>query len=157
MKTISLGDYAYLKGIINAAKTKIKKKLATDTDNCNNDGFWKQIDKEKKDICPECGNLGYYIKEYSISGDNYRHYDPIPCGCKYTSNYLKEKELTDSNWIKMNDEQILIDYKTLVQADRMLFLVGQHGNAVLDDELREQMIKCASDIRKVYMNMKGKE
>lgn len=70
---------------------------------------------------------------------------------------IEEKNLTHKCNCKCNNEQILIDYKTLVQADQMLFLVGEHGNAVLDDELRQQMIKCASNIRKCYMNMKGKE
>ena len=64
----------------------------------------------------------------------------------------KEKEL---HKCKCHDEQILIDYKTIVKADRMLFMVGEHGKVVVDDDIRKDMIKTASNLRKIYMNEKG--
>lgn len=54
-----------------------------------------------------------------------------------------------------DENNIMVPYELIVKADQILFLVGQHGNAVLDPDLREQMIKVGSGLRKIYMNMKG--
>ena len=111
-------------------KPELFKRLEADTSCCNK--------------CKTKGEDLWWMSEF----DEYWCSD---CRDEYIGD-VEEKELTKC---KCHDEQILIDYKTLVKADRMLFMVGEHGSVVLDDELRQQMIKCAADIRKCYMNMKG--
>lgn len=102
------------------------------------------------------------MKRYKIQ-TNYN----LNCSAKMTesdggewvrySDYRKEKEdnLSCKDCKCQDDENVKVPLKLLMQADQMLFLVGQHGSVVLDDELKQQMINVASQLRKVFMNMKG--
>ena len=103
------------------------------------------------DDCWKCDNRGYYLEEYWVIGDSRKYYEFIPCGCK------KENILTDKCSCKCDkdDINIKVPYSTVVKADQMLFLVGQHGAAVLDEELKKEMIKTASELRRIFMRMKG--
>lgn len=75
---------------------------------------------------------------------------------KYSA-HRKEKEdsLSCENCNCKDGENVKVPLKLIMQADQILFLVGQHGSSVLDEEVKQQMINIASQLRKVFMNMRG--